>query len=104
MFYTCNVAVPKLSELLKHVKPYAANKWEDIGIGLQLFDDDVEGETALAEVEKKNDPFNATMRLWLKTNPTEATWETLLVCLRDIPGLEKAVESIKNNILRKGII
>ena len=93
----------KLSELLKYVKPYAAGKWEEIGIALELFDDDIDGEI-LADIKRSGDQtqcFIATMRLWLKTKLSEATWEALLVCLRDIPGLQKAVESIEDNILRK---
>lgn len=91
-----DAASPKPSDLQRYVKPYAADLWEDIGTGLELFDNDPDGKI-FHQIENSSDPFNATMRLWLK-DKTKATWSNLLACLKEIPGLEQAVQSIEENV------
>ena len=89
---------PKLSELQKYIKPLVAERWEDIGIGLMLADeDDGRKLDEIGKNKKDNgERFMAVMKLWLRSKSTSpVTWYTLHQCLRH-NGLGEAVKAVEN--------
>lgn len=92
---------PKLSELQKYVRPYVAERWEDVGYALCLADsDDGKGMDKIKE-EKKGDPnscFNETMKVWLRSG-LSCTWTTLIAAIKTVGGLEATGAQIETQIL-----
>lgn len=104
LHYQNNTACrPKLSELQRYVKPFAASQWEELGIALGLADED--NGQLLSEIESKKGEnegkcFMEVVTVWLKgTGKSPKTWETLLQCLAEIE-MHDAVRSIQKNILK----
>ena len=104
LHYQNNTACrPKLSELQRYVKPFAASQWEELGIALGLADED--NGQLLSEIESKKGEnegkcFMEVVTVWLKkTGKSPKTWETLLQCLAEIE-MHDAVRSIQENILK----
>lgn len=104
LHYQNNTACrPKLSELQRYVKPFAASQWEELGIALGLADED--NGQLLSEIESKKGEnegkcFMEVVTVWLKrTGKSPKTWETLLQCLVEIE-MHDAVRSIQKNILK----
>ena len=94
---------PKLSELQRYVKPFAASKWEELGTALGLADDD-DGEL-LSNIETKRSGneekcFMDVVTAWLRgTGVLPKTWGTLLRCLEETE-MHQAVRSIQENLLK----
>ena len=92
---------PRLKELQKYVIPHVGPKWEDLGIELELDDDD----QLLDEIkrDRRGDEEKCCLdvvRKWLQgAGPVEPrTWRKLLECLREIDATD-AINSIEANIL-----
>ena len=94
---------PKLSELQRYVKPFAASQWEELGTALGLADED-DGQL-LSEIESKKGEnegkcFMKVVTVWLRgKGVSPKTWGTLLHCLEETE-MHQAVRSIQENILK----
>ena len=78
-FATLGIDTPTPKDLYKHVTPYYAARWEDIGICLGI-------ELPQLEIIKKNNPNDVSdcckdlWKKWLSANP-DATWEKLFTAI-----------------------
>ena len=94
---------PKLSDVQRYVKPFAASQWEELGTALGLADED-DGEL-LSKIESKRSGneekcFMDMVTAWLRGNGVSPkTWGTLLRCLEETE-IHEAVRSIQENILK----
>ena len=94
---------PKLSDVQRYVKPFAASQWEELGTALGLADED-DGEL-LSNIESKRSGneekcFMDVVTAWLRgTGVLPKTWGTLLHCLQETE-IHEAVRSIQENILK----
>ena len=90
----------KRKDINKFVKPFAAHKWYDLGIELEVGDED---GFALDEIrdkhgENKEDCFDRMLSLWLKeANASQLRWEVLLECLKNLK-LNDAIQSLQSNV------
>ena len=91
---------PKRREVNKFVKPFAAHKWYNLGLELEVGDedgfdlDDIKNKYG----DNKEECFDRMISLWLKeANPSQLTWRVLLESLESLK-LEEAVQSIQANI------
>ena len=95
---------PALSELYKHVVPYAATKWENLGV--ELLDSDVDCQ-ALLSVIKANHPQDVeerckhVLKKWLDTKAEDASWNQLIQALVNVQ-LNSVVSKIKEFLAKKG--
>ena len=81
------------------MRPYAKEKWYDIGLELEVGDD--EGKF-LDEIKKNNnendqDCFLEMIKVWVRSESVNVSWKTLLQCLKEI-GLQEAVDSLESKI------
>ena len=103
LHYKITACRPKLSELQRYVKPFAASQWEELGTALGLADED-DGQL-LSEIENKKGEnegkcFMEMVTVWLRgTGVSPKTWGTLLRCLEETE-IHQAVRSIQENILK----
>ncbi len=98
-FYSNADAKPRLKDINKYVRPYAKERWYDIGIELEVGDD--EGKL-LDDIKKRNDRndldcFLEMITVWVRSGLTSVSWKTLLQCLRELE-LQEAVASLESKI------
>ena len=95
---------PKLKDIYKYVKPFAAHKWDEIGLELEVVDEDGRDLDRIKEECKgdKEDCFKKIMTLWVQSEESTLirTWKVLLDCLR-VLNLNEAVQTVESRLLNR---
>ncbi len=82
---------PKLKDIIKFVRPYAEKKWYEIGLELEIGDDEGRFLDEIKSSNAGNDQecFLEITKAWVRSD--SASWTILKECLKELE-LHEAVE------------
>ncbi len=93
---------PKRRDINRYVKPHAAGSWYDIGLELEVGDEDGQELDQIREKYGAADVtacFDAMIGKWLKeTDSAKLTWKTLIDSLKCY-GITDAIQDVRENVL-----